>query len=127
MKERALCVLFYLLVVTVPVVAKESAIRVVTSFSILEDLVLELGGDYVTVINLVPRNSDAHMYRSMPSDSVAVANADLIIFNGLGFEGWIARLIEDARKEDRQLIASAGARILTVSYTHLTLPTIYSV
>mgnify|MGYP003323414609 FL=1 len=49
----------------------------------------------------------------MHSDSVAVANADLIIFNGFGFEGWIARLIEDARKEDRQLIASAGARILT--------------
>ena len=90
MKRRALCVLFYLLVVAVPVIAKESAIRVVTSFSILEDLVLELGGDYVTVINLVPRNSDAHMYRPMPSDSVAVTNADLIIFNGLGFEGWIS-------------------------------------
>ena len=113
MKRRALCVLFYLLVVTVPVIAKESAIRVVTSFSILEDLVIELGGNHVTVINLVPRNSDAHMYRPMPSDSVAVANADLIIFNGLGFEGWITRLIEDARKEDIQLIASAGARILT--------------
>lgn len=113
MERRALCVLFYLLVVTVPVIAKESAIRVVTSFSILEDLVIELGGNHVTVINLVPRNSDAHMYRPMPSDSVAVANADLIIFNGLGFEGWITRLIEDARKEDIQLIASAGARILT--------------
>ena len=113
MRIRAFCILFYLLAATGPILAKESTIRVVTSFSILEDLVLELGGDYVTVINLVPRNSDAHMYRPMPSDSVAVANADLIIFNGLGFEGWIARLIEDARKEDRQLIASAGARILT--------------
>ena len=113
MRTRAFCILVCLLAATGPILAKESTIRVVTSFSILEDLVLELGGDYVTVINLVPRNSDAHMYRSMPSDSVAVANADLIIFNGLGFEGWIARLIEDARKEDRQLIASAGARILT--------------
>ena len=115
MRTRAFCILVCLLAATGPILAKESSISVVTSFSILEDLVLELGGDYVTVINLVPRNSDAHMYRSMPSDSVAVANADLIIFNGLGFEGWIARLIEDARKEDRQLIA--------VSYTHLTLPT----
>ena len=109
---RVLCVLSYLLAANVPANADESTIKVVTSFSILEDLVIELGGSHVTVINLVPRNSDAHMYLPTPSDSVAIANADLIIFNGLGFEGWITRLIKDARKEDTQLIASVGSRIL---------------
>ncbi len=113
MKTRAFCILFYLLAATGPIHAKESTLRVVTSFTILEDLVMELGGEYVTVINLVPRNSDAHMYRPTPSDSVAIANADLIVFNGLGFEGWITRLIKDTRKEEMQLIASAGTLILT--------------
>ena len=42
--------------------ATNSKIRVVTSFTILEDLVSELGGRYVDVENLVARNSDAHMY-----------------------------------------------------------------
>jgi len=58
--------------------ANNASIRVVTSFSILEDLVKELGGDYVRVENLVGRNSDAHMYQPKPSDAVAIANADLV-------------------------------------------------
>ena len=48
--------------------ATNSKIRVVTSFTILEDLVSELGGRYVDVKNLVARNSDAHMYIPVPSD-----------------------------------------------------------
>ena len=43
--------------------ANDSSLRVVTSFSILEDLVKELGGESVNVVNLVCRNSDAHMYQ----------------------------------------------------------------
>ncbi|HEY7772907.1 MAG TPA: zinc ABC transporter substrate-binding protein [Marinagarivorans sp.] len=89
-----------------------SAIRVVTSFSILEDLVRELGGDYVSVVNLVGRNSDAHMYQPKPSDAVAVAQADLVIVNGLGFEGWIARLIENCGYQGQSLIASKGIEVL---------------
>ncbi|MBL6737997.1 MAG: zinc ABC transporter substrate-binding protein [Litoricola sp.] len=96
-----------------PVNADDSRVRIVTSFTILEDLVQELGGEHVSVLNLVPRNSDAHMYRPKPSDSVAIANADLVVFNGLGFEGWITRLIEDAGKVNKQLIASDGVSVIT--------------
>ena len=88
--------------------AEDSSIRVVTSFSILEDLVTELGGAYVSVVNLVGRNSDAHMYQPKPSDAVSIANADLVIFNGLEFEGWIARLIKNSGYKNKQLIASEG-------------------
>ncbi|MFT6270936.1 MAG: zinc/manganese transport system substrate-binding protein, partial [Alphaproteobacteria bacterium] len=69
--------------------ASESSIRVVTSFSILEDLVNTLGGEHVVVANLVDRNQDAHTYQPKPSDAVAIAKADLVVFNGLAFEGWI--------------------------------------
>ena len=88
--------------------ANESSIRVVTSFSILEDLVKELGGQYVNVVNLVDRNSDAHTYQPKPSDAVAIAKADLVIFNGLGFEGWIPRLIKNSGYKNKQIIASKG-------------------
>ena len=63
---------------------------------------------------MVPRNSDAHIY-SKPSDSIAISNADLVIFNGLGFEGWIFRLIKDSGKENNYLIASDGMNLLNQS------------
>jgi len=88
--------------------ANDSSLRVVTSFSILEDLVKELGGESVNVVNLVGRNSDAHMYQPKPSDAIAIANADLVIFNGLEFEGWIMRLIQNSDYKNKQLIASEG-------------------
>lgn len=90
----------------------DSAIRVVTSFSILEDLVHELGGEHVDVVNLVGRNSDAHMYQPKPSDAVAIAQAELVFANGLGFEGWIARLIENSGYQEQSLIASKGVEVL---------------
>ena len=99
-----LCLLFLVNIAS----ANESSIRVVTSFSILEDLVKELGGQYVNVVNLVDRNSDAHTYQPKPSDAVAIAKADLVIFNGLGFEGWIPRLIKNSGYKNKQIIASKG-------------------
>ena len=103
-KLTFLCLLFLANTVS----ANDSSIRVVTSFSILEDLVKELGGQYVSVVNLVGRNSDAHMYQPKPSDAVAIAKADLVVFNGLGFEGWIPRLIKNSGYKNRQIIASRG-------------------
>lgn len=93
--------------------ANDASIRVVTSFSILEDLVKALGGEYVSVVNLVGRNSDAHMYQPKPSDAVAIASADLVVFNGLEFEGWISRLIKNSGFKNKQLIASDGVDVIT--------------
>jgi len=88
--------------------ASNQKLNVVTSFSILEDIATELGGEHINIINLVPRNNDAHMYIPTPSDAAAIDKADLIIFNGLGFEGWIYRLLEDVGGKGVQLNASRG-------------------
>ena len=88
--------------------ASNQRLEVVTSFSILEDITKELGGEHINIINLVPRNNDAHMYIPTPSDAAAIDKADLIIFNGLGFEGWIYRLLEDSGGRGVQLNASRG-------------------
>ena len=84
-----------------------------TSFSILQDLVITLGGDHVSVVNLVGENSDAHTYQPKPSDAIAIASADLVVFNGLAFEGWMARLIENSGYKNQQLIASLGVDAIT--------------
>ena len=112
-KTSFLSVSIYVLFATASVFASESTVRIVTSFTILEDLVRQLGGDNVEVVNLVPRDSDAHVYSPKPSDSIAIVNADLVISNGLGFEGWIDRLLEDAGKREKHLVASDGVQILS--------------
>jgi zinc/manganese transport system substrate-binding protein len=108
-----LCSVFLSLVCLMNTVsANESSIRVVTSFSILEDLVNTLGGEHVVVANLVDRNQDAHTYQPKPSDAVAIAKADLVVFNGLAFEGWITRLIKNSGYKNKQLIASDGVNAI---------------
>ena len=112
-KLRLLCSVFLSLMLVMNTVnANESSIRVVTSFSILEDLVNKLGGEYVVVANLVDRNQDAHTYQPKPSDAVAIAKADLVVFNGLAFEGWITRLIKNSGYKNKQLIASDGVNAI---------------
>ena len=116
LKLRSLQLVILILLNGFPIFAEEDrSFEIVTSFTILENLVSELGGSRVNVTNLVPRNSDAHIYSPKPSDSIAISNADLVIFNGLGFEGWIFRLIKDSGKENNYLIASDGINLLNQS------------
>ncbi len=116
LKLRSLQLVILILLNGFPIFAEEDrSFEIVTSFTILENLVSELGGSRVSVTNLVPRNSDAHIYSPKPSDSIAISNADLVIFNGLGFEGWIFRLIKDSGKENNYLIASDGINLLNQS------------
>ena len=91
--------------------AKEP-LRVVASFSILADLAEQVGGEDVTVRSLVPPDGDAHTYQARPSDAEAIAKADLVLVNGLGFEGWIDRLITNAKAETKVVTASDGIPIL---------------
>jgi zinc/manganese transport system substrate-binding protein len=71
-------------------------LNVVASFSILGDFVRNVGGDRVNVTTLVGPNSDAHVYAPTPSDAKKVADSRLVFVNGLGFEGWLPRLVKSA-------------------------------
>lgn len=82
--------------------------KVVASFSILADLVKNIGGDYVSVTTIVGPNEDAHVYQPTPLDSIMISEADLVIINGLGFEGWIERLIKASGFRGTPVIASQG-------------------
>ena len=82
--------------------ARES-LRVVTSFSILEDFAKELGGDRVVVETILPRQGDPHSYQIRPSDVRKVSEADIIIFSDYSFEGWMTRLL-GASKFDGKLV-----------------------
>src|SRR3954465_9222397 len=72
----------------------QDKLKVVATFSILADLVKNMGGDRVDVQALVGPNGDAHVYQPTPSDAKTLAEAKVVFVNGLGFEGWMERLIK---------------------------------
>ncbi|KMO11405.1 metal ABC transporter substrate-binding protein [Methylobacterium platani] len=88
--------------------ARAEPMRVVATFSILGDLVRQVGGDRVAVGTLVGPNGDAHSFVPAPADAQAVASARLVVVNGLGFEGWIDRLIKASGTKAKVVVASTG-------------------
>ena len=86
----------------------DDKVPVVASFSILGDIVQEIGGERVTVSTLVGANTDAHVFQPAPQDAKRVAEAKLVVTNGLGFEGWIDRLIKASGRKPMVVVASKG-------------------
>ncbi len=100
-------VLLALLLVASPLRAAER-LNVVASFSILGDFVRTVGGDRVNVTTLVGPDSDVHVYTPAPSDAKRIADAKLVIVNGLGLEGWLPRLVQSSGARAQVVTASAG-------------------
>lgn len=96
----------FLMALAGPAMAAEKP-KVVATFTIIGDLVEAVGGDVVTVTTLVGPDGDAHVFEPRPSDVAAVAQADLVVANGLGIEPWLARLTEAADFKGKTVIASA--------------------
>jgi zinc/manganese transport system substrate-binding protein len=83
----------------------QDRLDVVASFSILGDLARNVGGDRVNVTMLVGPNGDVHVYSPTPADAKRIADAKLVIVNGLGLEGWLPRLVQSSG--NRAVIATA--------------------
>ncbi|RXE46768.1 metal ABC transporter substrate-binding protein [Chromohalobacter israelensis] len=91
----------------------EAPMSVVASFSILGDMVEEVGGEHVDVTTLVGPDGDAHVFSPSPTDARAVGEADLFVVNGLHFEGWLDRLVEASGYEGPVVVASRGIDALS--------------
>ena len=93
--------------------AQESAknrIKVIASFSILGDLVKNVGGDRVEIATLVGPNGNTHVYAPSPADAKKVADAKLVFVNGLGFEGWLDRLVKASGTKATIVVATKGIK-----------------
>ena len=83
-------------------------IKVVASFSILGDMVEQVVGDYASVTTIVGPDADAHVYQPSVADARAVAEADVIFVNGLGFETWSDTLIAESGTDGNVYVATEG-------------------
>ena len=111
---RALAAFGALSLVAPPATASDDRrVKAVATFSILGDMLREVGGDRVEVTTLVGADGDAHVYQPTPADARSVAAAQVVLVNGLGFEGWIERLITSSGFKGTVIVASAGVTPLT--------------
>ena len=86
----------------------EGRLNVVASFSILADLVKNVGGDHVNVASLVGPDGDVHVYTPAPQDAKIIAAAQLVVINGLGLEGWLPRLLQSSASKAVVVTLSNG-------------------
>jgi len=88
----------------------QDTLKVVATFSILADFVKNVGGDRVDARTLVGPNGDAHVYQPSPSDAKTLADAKVVFVNGLGFEGWMERLIKASGSKAPVVTATKGVK-----------------
>jgi zinc/manganese transport system substrate-binding protein len=93
-------------------------LKVVVTYSILGDLVQNVGGDRIDLVILVGADGDTHTYEPTPGDSRALAEADLVIENGLELEGWIDELYQSSGSRAIRVAASDGIEPLPVADAH---------
>ena len=96
----------------------QQRLNVIASFSILGDFVKNVGGDGVEVATLVGPNGNAHVYAPSPGDAKKVADAKLVFVNGLGFEGWLERLVKASGTKAPIVIATKGIKPLERTGDH---------
>jgi zinc/manganese transport system substrate-binding protein len=110
LRLRAVAIAMGLAVLSAATPAQDK-LKVLVTFSILGDFVHNVGGDRVDVTTLVGPNSDAHVYSPTPADARKVAEAGVVITNGLAFEGgWMGRLVKASGTKANPVVATAGIK-----------------
>ena len=90
-----------------PARADAAPLRVAASFSILADLVRQIGGERVAVNELVGPGGDAHAFQPSPADAGKLAAAKIVFINGLGFDDWTRRLAAAAGAKGQIVVVSS--------------------
>ncbi|HCB1502240.1 zinc/manganese transport system substrate-binding protein [Klebsiella oxytoca] len=112
MKRTGILLMLALGLASQGVMAK--TLSVVSSFSVLGDLVQQVGGEHVYVNILVGPDGDPHTFEPSPKDSALLSKADVVVVNGLGLEGWLDRLIKASGFKGELIVASNGVKTHTL-------------
>ncbi len=108
MQRFRLWLILLALVTSVAPARAQDRLNLVATFSILGDFARNVGGERVSVTTLVGPDGDVHVYTPAPADAKKIADAKLVIINGLGLEGWLSRLVQSAGSKATMITASQG-------------------
>jgi zinc/manganese transport system substrate-binding protein len=91
-----------------PSIAQSNTIPVVATFSILGDLVKNVGGDLVEVETIVGANADAHTFEPAPQQVISLSNAVLIFENGVELEPWLDDIVSASATSATRIVVTEG-------------------
>ncbi|SCB75828.1 metal ABC transporter substrate-binding protein [Gilliamella intestini] len=77
--------------------AAEKKFKVVTTFTIIQDIAQNVAGDAAVVESITKVGAEIHQYDPTPQDITKVLSADLVLWNGLNLELWFKRFFEDVK------------------------------
>ncbi|MCB0685429.1 MAG: zinc ABC transporter substrate-binding protein [Saprospiraceae bacterium] len=109
-KYNLLIIAAVLLLVTVPALSQK--LKVVATASMIADMAKQIGGDLIEVQCVVPIGGDPHIYEPTPGDAHMIAKADMILRNGLTFEGWLSELIENSGSKAKNVLVTQGIKAI---------------
>ena len=115
--KRSLTIWIFILLVQ-PGWGQDERLSIVASASMIADIAQNIVGDRHDISMIVPIGGDPHLHEPTPSNAQMVAKADLILINGLTFEGWINELIENSGTKAPVVTVTEGVDVLT-SQTYL--------
>ncbi|WP_284642550.1 metal ABC transporter substrate-binding protein [Paenibacillus silviterrae] len=92
----------------------EGKVNVFTTFFPLYDFTKKIGGEHVNVVNLVPTGVEPHDWSPKSKDLKGLNQAQLFIYNGAGFEGWVHDFLDGVKKDSKLVLveASKGAEFI---------------
>lgn len=98
--------------------AQAEPLKVVASFSIIGDMARNVGGDRIELTTLVGAGGDAHVYEAKPADAVAMKDAQVVLINGLHFEGFLERLVEASTTKASIIELTKGVETIAPKEEH---------
>ena len=105
---RLLAVLAMAVPVSVPASASGASLRIVAAENFYGDLARQIGGAEVGVSSVLSNpETDPHLFETSPSTARALSDADIVIYNGAGYDPWMSRLLAAARSSHRTVIDAA--------------------
>ena len=110
--------LFALSLAAPAIAQSDKPMPVVATFSVLGDMAKRIGGEHVAVTTLVGPDGDAHVYQPTPADARAVSEANVLVVNGLEFEGWLDRLIDASDFDGMRVVATKGIEPIAFDDEH---------
>ncbi|KAB8151595.1 manganese transporter [Kordia sp. TARA_039_SRF] len=110
--KKYIYILFFMLTIAsckTEVKKQSGKLQIVTTTTMITDMVKNIGGDVVDVKGLMGSGVDPHLYKASEGDVSKLFNADVIIYNGLHLEGKLGDIFEKMEKQQKKTIAVANA------------------
>ena len=110
MVNRTVCIFLIWILFNGLTVAQES--QLVATASIMKDIVSRIAGPDFPVESIVPLGGDPHIYNPTPSDAQLISQAEIIFKNGLTFEGWLNKLIDNSGTKAEIVLMTRGIKTI---------------